>query len=90
MHGVVYTKKARKDLKSIEVKDAKRIVGKVFYFSQQKDPLKFAKKLKGTLMGEYRFRVGDYRVVFDVDKQGNIKIILILTVKHRKEVYKGT
>ncbi len=87
MHEVVYTKKARKDLKSIDLKVAQRIIDKVFHYSKQKDPLEFAKKLKGAILGNYRFRVGNYRVVFDVDKKGNIKVLLVLAVKHRREVY---
>ena len=30
---------------------------------------------------------GDYRAIFDLDKDGNIVILLILRIKHRKEVY---
>lgn len=88
MHEIVYTKKARKDLRAIDFSVAKRVVAKVFEYSKHRDPLKFAKRLKGTELGTYRFRIGDYRVVFDVDKNGGLKILLILAVKHRKEVYK--
>jgi len=89
MHEVIYTKNARKDLKSLEPQLAKRIISKVFYFSKQKNLLKFAKKLQGTMMGDYRFRIGEYRIVFDVDKDRNIKILLILAIKHRREIYKN-
>lgn len=88
MHEVVFTKKSRKDLKSIEFKVAQRIIKKIYHYSQQKNPLEFAKKLNGNLLGEYRFRVGSYRVIFDVDIEGKIKILLILAVKHRREIYK--
>ncbi|MBD3330337.1 hypothetical protein GF354_02280 [Candidatus Peregrinibacteria bacterium] len=89
MFDVVYTKKARKDLRTIDLKISQKIIEKVFHYSQQKNPLKFAKKLKGSILGDYRFRIGNYRVIFDVDKKGNIKILLILSVKHRREVYRN-
>jgi mRNA-degrading endonuclease RelE of RelBE toxin-antitoxin system len=54
----------------------------------QEDIFLYAKKLKDPRFGEYRFRVGDYRVFFDVDKRGGIKILLILEVKHRRESYR--
>jgi mRNA interferase RelE/StbE len=84
----VYTKKAFSDLASLNKKDAKRILEKVSYFCGQNTPLKYAKKLKDPKYGTYRFRVGNYRVIFDIDKKGNIQILLILTIKHRKEIYK--
>jgi len=41
------------------------------------------KKLTG--MPGYRFRVGDYRVIFDIEEQ---KVhILILQIGHRKNIY---
>ena len=41
------------------------------------------KKLVGQPL--YRLRVGDYRVIFDVQKEK--LIILILTVGHRSKIY---
>ncbi len=86
---VVYTKSALKDLKKLSKGVARQILEKVSFFLAQKDPLVFAKKLKDPLFGTYRFRVGDYRVIFDVDLNGNLQILLILKVKHRKDVYRG-
>lgn len=87
-YELLYTKKALEDLKGLEKNVARRIVMKLGFFIEQKDPLSFAKRLKDPRYGEYRFRIGDYRVIFDVDSKGTLKILLILTVKHRKEVYR--
>jgi len=41
--------------------------------------------------GERRMRVGDYRVRFtvhDADRDGGPKVILVLRVAHRREVYR--
>ena len=43
-----------------------------------------AKKLKGT--EGYRIRVGDYRVLYEI--QDNAARILIVSVGHRREVYR--
>ena len=87
MHEVIYTDHARQDLRILEVKTARRIIKKIFFFSQQPDALAFAKKLTNPLLGQYRFRIGDYRALFDVDRKGNIQILIILKIKHRKDIY---
>lgn len=86
-HKLIYSEKSLKDLKKLEKKTAKRILSKLVFFAAQKDPLKYAKALKNTSIGEYRFRVGRYRILFDTDKKGDLYILLILRVKHRREVY---
>ncbi len=88
-YQVRYTKRALKDLEELPKVMAKHIVEKITFFRKQKNPLNFAKKLKSSKFGTYRFRIGSYRAIFDIDKQGNIQILLILTIKHRKEVYRG-
>ncbi len=41
--------------------------------------------LKGKLRGNYRFRVGDYRVVYTID-YGN-QVVNVVEIGHRREVY---
>lgn len=84
----LYTKKAFSDLASIDKNDAKRILDKISYFCKQQNPLKYAKKLKDPKFGTYRFRIGNYRAIFDIDNDGNVQILLILTIKHRKDIYR--
>ena len=43
------------------------------------------KKLEGE-DGLYRLRVGDYRVLYQV--QGKVLVVLIVGVGHRREVYR--
>lgn len=43
------------------------------------------KPLKGRLAGHYRFRVGDYRVLYQVDERDRVVIIVIIA--HRGRVY---
>lgn len=85
---VVYSRQADKELMGLPKNIAHRIVKKVKFYSEQKDPLQFAKSLQNAQFGSYRFRIGDYRVLFDVNKNNQITILLILSVKHRREVYR--
>lgn len=83
-----YTAKALKDLKSIDKNTANRIVGKVKEYSEDDDFLMRAKALTGSLAGMYRYRVGDYRVLFEVDASGVVTILMILNIKHHKDAYR--
>ena len=48
------------------------------------EPLKHAVKLTNPAIGAYRFRIGDYRIVFDLVNDE----IVILAVGHRKDIYR--
>lgn len=45
-----------------------------------------AKKLSGELAGFRRFRVGDFRIVYDI--MGNDKIIVVHAIGSRGDIYK--
>ena len=47
------------------------------------DPVGFGKPLRYSLKGHRRLRVGDYRVVYRIEK----KTVVIVAIKHRKDVY---
>lgn len=87
MYKIIYTQKARQDLKSLDNQIYQRIIKKIYEYSLSNNPLSFAKRLQNSPLGTYRFRIGDYRAIFDLDENNNIKILLILTIGHRKEIY---
>lgn len=74
---------AQKDLDSLPPDIARRVLTKVLHYANTSNPLQFAKRLKDLSIGEYRFRVGDYRITFDLSKE----TIQVLRVGHRKEIY---
>ncbi|MCD6283868.1 type II toxin-antitoxin system RelE/ParE family toxin [bacterium] len=76
--------KAAKEVEKLPPQIRRRILKKLKFYSSQKNPLKFAERLRDRSFGEFRFRIGDYRALFDVE---NHKII-ILKVGHRKDIYK--
>lgn len=86
--NVVYSTEALHQLKKLSPAIAKRIVLKIADNTAQADPLLRAKALQGRLSGKYRYRIGDYRAIFTVDDAGNVSIIMILAIVHRKDAYK--
>jgi len=84
-YKLLLTKRGKDDLYAIEKRNQIKIVKKLKFYLLSDNPLNYAKKLKDSRLGTYRFRIGDYRAIFDIDKQGNINILLILRIKHRKD-----
>ena len=86
-YKIEMTKKAKEDFYILERKTQKRIAEKLRFYISLNNSLEQAKKLKNPNLGTYRFRIGDYRIIFDIDNKNNIKILLILRIKHRKDAY---
>ena len=81
-YQLIYANRAAQDIAKLDRVVKKRLGKKLLEFA--KDPLKFAKKIHDPKLGSYRFRVGDYRVIFDIDG----KKLVILRIGHRKEIYR--
>ena len=81
-YNLVYTKRAVRDIKKLDNTIKKR-VGKTLLKYKDK-PLDFAEALKSSDLGTYRFRMGDYRVIFDIERND----VVVLRVGHRREIYK--
>lgn len=81
-YSIIITKRAKKDIDRLDVVAKKRL--KRALIKLLNDPIKQSKKLIDLKIGQYRFRVGDHRIIFDLD--GNE--IVILRVDHRREIYR--
>lgn len=84
-YRIAFAGNSKKDLDKLDRVVRQRIAKKLQYFLEQDDPLVYARQLVHSSLGSYRFRVGHYRIVFDVEGD----IIQVLSVKHRGEVYRG-
>jgi len=73
------------DLKKIDKQYIPRIVEPIEKLAENPFPVQ-SKKLKGSELS-YRLRVGDYRVIYQVDQLN--KAIVIYHVRHRKDIYKS-
>lgn len=52
------------------------------------NPRRFGKPLQGSHAGRWRYRVGDYRMICHIED--NRLLVLVLTLGHRREVYRHT
>lgn len=84
MYRYYFTPQALKQIKKLPKNIQKRIIIKLDFFCRE-NPLTFADYLIDSSLGGYRFRIGDYRVIFDKDKGDGI---LVLRIGHRREIYK--
>jgi mRNA interferase RelE/StbE len=84
-HDVRWHEKAVKDLKKLDRVRALDLVDKV-KTRLAEDPVVQGTALKGMFKGLYRYRVGDYRVIYAIDESEST--ILILKVGDRKSVYR--
>ena len=83
-YSLIFTKNAARDIAKLDPALKKRIKNKLVFYIGHDDPLAFAKTLAGDKYGAYRWRVGDYRVVFDVEETK----IVVLQVQHRRDIYR--
>lgn len=79
-----FTEKARDQFKKLDKTIQKRVIEKLNFWITTEKPLEFAEILVNYDLGTYRFRVGDYRIVFDIEDE----TIIVLLVGHRREIYK--
>ncbi|MEK9183552.1 MAG: type II toxin-antitoxin system RelE/ParE family toxin [Patescibacteria group bacterium] len=80
----VFKENAAHQLSKLDQSVRIRILKKLQFFSAHQNSLLFAEPLKDPRFGNWKFRIGDYRVLFDVE--GNT--IVILKVGHRRSIYK--
>jgi mRNA interferase RelE/StbE len=85
MYEVTLTDKAKAFYKFIDPAITKKLSR--CYVILEQSPLNHPNitTLKGNLSGFYRFRVGDYRVIYEVDD--NNKQVRITNIAHRSEVH---
>ena len=80
-YDVIFSDKALRQLKKMEKNDQERIIAVLERIRVR--PEAYVTKLVGD--PGYKLRVGDYRVIMDIDNK--ILKILILKVGHRKNIY---
>jgi mRNA interferase RelE/StbE len=79
---ILFTKNSRKDIDKLDSVLVKKIYKKLNYLKS--DPTGLSKKLVNFEQGSFRYRIGDYRVCFDIDDNK----IVVNRIRHRREVYK--
>jgi mRNA interferase RelE/StbE len=84
-YKVTWHEDALEDLKRLDKARAREIVQKVDDYLSE-DPLALGKPLKGIFRGMQRYRCGDYRIIYTIDRKE--ERLMVLTVERRKDVYK--
>lgn len=84
MKKIIFSKLSSRKIQKFEKNLQERIFQKLHFYSRCSNPLEFAKPLKNSKYGNWRFQIGDYRVLFDI----NGDKIIILKIGHRKDIYK--
>jgi mRNA interferase RelE/StbE len=80
-YQIFFTDKASKQLKKLEKKDQERIINSLGRIRIR--PETHVTKLVGD--PGYKLRVGNFRVILDIEKEK--LIILFLLIGHRKNIY---
>ena len=85
-YKVVFTEKAKKQLKKLDKHIALLIIGWIEKNIEGcTNPRNYGKSLTGNKTGEWRYRIGEYRLICEI--QDKEIIILVLEVGHRREIY---
>ena len=79
-----YTKSAIADLISLPKEVQRRIAQKMRFYAEAQNSVRFAEHLTDFKDAEFRFRIGEYRILFDVINNS----IFILKIKNRKDSYR--
>ena len=81
-YQLIYTTRAARDIRKLGNSTKLRV--KMALERYADTPLQFAQRLTNSELGTYRFRVGDYRVIIDVEDDK----VIILRVGHRRDIYR--
>ncbi len=86
VYRVEFTKSAKKEFEDLSSEVQLKVLEALGLLSQNPfSELLQIKKLKGA-QSLYRIRIGDYRLVYEV--RGNVLVIVVIKIGHRKDVYR--
>lgn len=84
MWTIVYKQSVQRDLKRIS-RDMQYIIRRAIEDKLMVDPLRFGLPLRRNLKGLMKLRVGDYRIIYSIEK-GTVTVH-VMKIGHRREVY---
>lgn len=85
-YQVVFAKSAQKALKKMDKHQSLIIMGWIQKnLVECTDPRQFGKGLVANRSGEWRYRIGDYRLIAHIDDE--TVTIIMLEIGHRKDIY---
>lgn len=83
---VEFDNRARKELRKLDPQTQDRILKWLREtLANSEDPRRTGKSLKGRIKGLWRYRVGDYRIISQIQDE-NV-LILVVRIGHRRDIY---
>ncbi len=86
-YKILFTDKAKKQLKKLDKYTAALIIGWLEKNIEGcENPRLHGKGLVGDKSGEWRYRIGEYRIICEIQEKEIV--VLVLEIGHRREIYK--
>lgn len=85
MYKLDFSNQGRKGLQLLNKEIGQRIIVKLKWFIENIHCVEHL-QLKGKYSGLYKLKVGDYRVIYELDH--NEKIVTVHKIGHRWDIYK--
>lgn len=85
VYKVAYLDRVEEDFERLDKSTVRKILVRIETYLAQ-DPKGLGKPLKGEFQGYWRYRWGDYRVIYKISEREIL--ILILRISGRKDVYR--
>lgn len=87
MYRVRLTEKTKKELKKLDQHTSKLILAWIRKnLEGTEDPRQHGKALTTNKSGQWRYRIGEYRLLAEI--KDNELIIHVITISHRKNIYR--
>ena len=87
-YKIRFTDRAKKQLKKLDKYTVSLIIGWLEKnIEGTSNPRQYGKSLIGNKSGQWRYRIGDYRVICEI--KDNEVIVLVVEIGHRKNIYYG-
>ena len=84
MYEVILERRAERDIKRLPTEVFHRIIPHLKALSENPKP-SGCRKITGS-KHDWRIRIGDYRVIYEIDEQQNA--VKVMRVRHRKDAYR--
>jgi mRNA interferase RelE/StbE len=84
MTRFIFSAAAKKDIQALDETVRRRIRRKLLEFEKHSNIISWLKKLADHPSAEYRLRIGDYRLLIDVEGD----TVYVLRVRHRRDAYR--
>jgi len=85
MYHIRILEEASRELARLDKPVGRRIVERINWLSEKLNDIR-PEPLRGDLIGFYKLRIGDYRIIYEIIHDE--KTIVIHAIGHRREIYR--